>query len=112
MDPAGRRANKTGNRLEKFIKHTIEDNGYPLIDRKKFGPACCLDQPLYTTQYKICNSVYDFPLICDYILYHPVKHPEKLVIESKWQQSRGSVDEKLPYLVLNIKKKSPYKTRV
>ena len=35
-----------------------------------------------------------------------------LVIESKWQQSTGSVDEKFPYLVLNIKSRTPFKTVV
>ena len=110
MDPAGSRANKTGNRLEKFIEHTIEDNGYKFIDKKRFGAACCLDQCLYTKQYKICRSIYDSDLICDYILYHPEKHPKKLVIESKWQQSSGTAQEKLVYTVVNIKKKSPYKT--
>lgn len=35
-----------------------------------------------------------------------------MVIESKWQQASGSVDEKFPYLVENIKKQYPYKTLI
>ena len=33
-----------------------------------------------------------------------------MVIESKWQQSSGSVDEKFPYLVLNIRERYPCAT--
>lgn len=36
--------------------------------------------------------------------------PYCLIIESKWQQSGGSVDEKYPYLVQNIKKQGIYDT--
>ncbi|WP_238528438.1 PD-(D/E)XK nuclease superfamily protein [Rickettsia honei] len=46
----------------------------------------------------------------DFILYHPERYPNCLVIESKWQQSGGSVDEKYTYLVLNIKKQGIYDT--
>ena len=49
-------------------------------------------------------------MYCDFHLFHPEKHPDGLIIESKWQQSVGSVDEKYPYLVLNIKTKYPAKT--
>nr|WP_233417933.1 Dam family site-specific DNA-(adenine-N6)-methyltransferase [Rickettsia conorii] len=54
--------------------------------------------------YFISNSDSDF------ILYHPERHPNCLVIESKWQQSGGSVDEKYTDLVLNIKKQGIYDT--
>jgi hypothetical protein len=41
------------------------------------------------------------------MLYHPEKYPNKLIIECKWQQSSGSVDEKYPYNVLNIREMYP-----
>ncbi|MBU1628302.1 DNA adenine methylase, partial [bacterium] len=49
---------------------------------------------------------------CDFLLYHPELYRECLVIESKWQQTPGSVDEKFPYLSMNIKEKFPYKAIV
>jgi hypothetical protein len=32
------------------------------------------------------------------------KFSDGLIIECKWQESAGSVDEKYPFVVLNIKK--------
>jgi hypothetical protein len=43
----------------------------------------------------------------DFLLYD-ADVDQYLVIECKWQQSPGSVDEKYPYLVRNIKEQSPY----
>jgi hypothetical protein len=47
-------------------------------------------------------SIYETPFYYDFILYHPQKWPQCLVIESKWQQVSGSVDEKYPHTILNI----------
>lgn len=112
MKQGGTTANKTGISLQDFVEHTLRKNGYDFIERKKFIPAKYLEQPIYTTQLEICKSIYDKPLKCDFILYHPQKHPDCLVIECKWQQVGGSVDEKFPFLVLNIQTKSSYKTIV
>ncbi len=49
-------------------------------------------------------------MYCDFVIYHPEKHHKCLVIESKWQQTGGSVDEKYPYAILNIQMRYPYKT--
>jgi site-specific DNA-adenine methylase len=105
MTTQGGKANKTGNTLERFIMHTLDDKGYTFIDRKNFQKACFLHQPFYTRQYHIGQSVYGTDLNCDFILFHPEKHPNRLIIECKWQQSTGTTDEKYPYFVLNIKEK-------
>jgi DNA adenine methylase len=55
----------------------------------------------------LCTSIYGYPIKCDFILYHPELWQECLVIESKWQQSGGSADEKFPYTVFNLKEQSP-----
>jgi hypothetical protein len=34
--------------------------------------------------------------------------PDGLIIEGKWQHTTGSVEEKLPYLVMNIRQRYPY----
>lgn len=62
---------------------------------------------MYAKQFELCESVYGHIIKCDFILYHPKKWSECLVIESKWQQVSGSVDEKYPYTVLNLKQQSP-----
>lgn len=61
-------------------------------------------------QYNLCKTIYNTDLKCDFIVYHPEKQKECIVIECKWQQSGGSVDEKYPFLVENLKKQSPYKS--
>ncbi|MBL7058530.1 hypothetical protein ISS03_04280 [Patescibacteria group bacterium] len=108
----GTRANFTGNALEQIIYSTLERKDYQFVDKKNFEATRYLEQPVFTIQYPIARSVYDTQLYCDFILYHPTKHPNCLIIESKWQQSTGSVDEKFPFLVLNIKKQYPDSTIV
>ena len=103
-------ANETGKSLEDFIENHLVSAGYTFIDKKKFKPALYLEQPIYSKQVYISRSIYDTATYCDFVLYHPDKHPECLIIESKWQQSKGSVDEKYPFLVLNIQTKYPYNT--
>jgi hypothetical protein len=55
----------------------------------------------------LCESIYGHIIKCDFIVYHPRLWRECLVIESKWQQVSGSVDEKYPYTVINLKERSP-----
>ena len=112
MKQGGTTANLTGNNLQDFVEHALQKKGYGYIDKKKFKPALYLEQPIYTKQFDVCQSIYNKTLKCDFILYHPEKHPDCLVIECKWQQVGGSVDEKFPFLVLNIQTKSPYKTLI
>jgi len=108
----GTRANYTGSSLEEVIYNGILRKGYQFVEKKKFESARYLNQPVFTRQYPIGKSVYGTQLYSDFILFHPEKHPNNLIIESKWQQSAGSVDEKFPFLVLNIKDKYPSATVV
>ena len=106
----GQRANYTGNSLEEFIFSTLIRKGYQSVEYRQFDAQRFLDQPIFTTHYPIARSIYDTQLYCDFVLFHPTKHPDNLIIESKWQQSRGSVDEKFPFLIANIKEKYPHAT--
>lgn len=108
MEQGGARANKTGKSLEEFITHELEESDYLRIERIKWKTSLYLDQPVYTRQLYLCKSIYDTAVFGDFVIFHPEKYPECLVIESKWQQSAGSVDEKYPFLVKNIKTKYPY----
>lgn len=101
----GTQANYTGTVLEQYILSRLAERGYTYVPPDRFTPARALGQPIYTRKFHIGKSIYGTTQICDFILYHPQKWPNNLVIESKWQQSGGSVDEKFPYLVLNINMK-------
>ncbi len=95
-------ANYTGTVLERFILSRFADRGYTFVARNLFTPACFLDQPVFTRHFHVGQSIYGTPQYCDFIVFHPQRWPNRLIIEAKWQQSGGSVDEKYPYLILNI----------
>lgn len=103
-------ANNNGNVLEKFLADRLVLSGYTQVPNTKFNPAKYLDQPIFARKVYICRSIYDTAIYCDFLIYHPKKHPNVLAVESKWQQSGGSVDEKYPFLVANIQHQYPYKT--
>lgn len=104
----GLTANYTGNILEKFVKDRLNEREYAFVPKDKFRAMCYLEQPIYTQQFPIAKSIYDAQIYCDFIIYHPEKYPNCLIVECKWQQSKGSVDEKFPYTVANIKEKYPH----
>ena len=57
-------------------------------------------QLLYAKQVRLGNTIYNTKRNCDFILFHPIKFPNNLVIECKWQQTKGSVDENTPFYCL------------
>lgn len=103
----GGRAVKTGNALERVVLHALNDNKYSFVPPKQFLTACRFVQPFYTRQIPATKGIYGYTIRHDFMLYHPEKWPHNLIIECKWQQRRGSVDEKYPYNVLNIQQKYP-----
>lgn len=107
MEQGGKKAARTGKRLESFIENLLIED-YTYIKKEEFKTATFLDQPIYTRQLRICKSIYDSDLKGDFVIHHPEKWPKCLVVEAKWQQIGGSVDEKFPYLVMNIKERYPY----
>ncbi len=105
-ESSGSKANKTGNLLERLIRESLQSRGYAYIPFKNFSDAkngTLAHRPIYTAQALIGKTIYDTDRKCDFLLYHPQKFPQNLVIECKWQQTGGSVDEKFPFLVENIR---------
>ncbi len=100
-------ANKTGNELEIFINNCLVRKGYVFVPKTRFIASQVLAQPIYTRQFSLGETIYNTAWR-DFILYHPIKHSNCLVIESKWQQSGGSADEKYSYTILNVRKQSVY----
>lgn len=107
---SGTRANETGNSLQTFVLHKLKEKGYQQVDKKHFKALRYMEQSIFTPQFPLCKGIYDNDVKCDFILYHPTKQKDCLVIECKWQEKSGSVDEKFPYLVQNIKEKFPHAT--
>jgi hypothetical protein len=103
-------ANHNGNQLEKFIDERLIEKGYTHVPKERFRAATYLEQPIYSRQCFVGKSLYGTDSHCDFVIFHPEKYPDSLIIESKWQQSKGSVDEKYVYTITNIKQHYPHKT--
>lgn len=90
MVSQGRRANSNGRSAEDVI-------------------ASILDQRhvQYRRQHRIGLGIFGTPISVDFYCY-PLDGVEiGLIIESKWQELSGSADEKLVYLVENIRQCFP-----
>lgn len=104
---SGSFANHTGEELAKFVEQGLVSQGYERCDsewlfknRKRLPSGRYYAREVYVgeTIYEGKKRVVDFFLI-DTALF-----PDELIIESKWQDSAGSVEEKFPFLSLCIKK--------
>lgn len=84
----GARANRHGRTAETLIESLLYDRAphADIMHRTVIG-----------------LTVYGRALEADLYIQGLARFPDGLVIESKWQDSSGSVDEKFPYLVANIK---------
>lgn len=103
----GAQANKTGNSLELFVQQALENNGYTLFTGTKnqlFNNRKNIGGKQYAPQVPVGNSIYESPRKCDFLVLNQDKFPDGLVIECKWQEGAGSVDEKYPFLYFNIVK--------
>ena len=101
----GGQANKTGNTLEVFVERMLQDNGYTAFPNHKdqlFANRKTIGGKQYSRQVPCGTSIYDTPRKCDFLVMNQDKFPDGLIIECKWQQSSGSVDEKYPFALYNI----------
>lgn len=87
---SGKIANEAGSRAERAIACMLFERGL-----------------LYKRHKVIGTSIYGHNLRVDFFVENIPEYPEGLIIESKWQDATGSVDEKFPYLVENIVKRYP-----
>lgn len=102
---SGAFANHTGNRLESFVANALIENGYQEFDNHKrqvFFNRDTLGGKQFATQVYTGDTIYKTDRFIDILVVNKALFPDGLVIECKWQQSGGSVDEKYPYLVWNI----------
>jgi hypothetical protein len=103
----GTKANKTGNALESFVENLLIRNGYIKFQNHKrqvFGMRKSMGGKRYFKHAWCGESIYGSQRKCDFLVINKGKFPEGLIIECKWQESAGSVDEKYPFVMLNIMK--------
>lgn len=100
---SGKRAATHGRRLEGNVVSELDMLGYERIWPSSWIFAMRdMGQPVYAQQVVVGRTIYGKIRRVDFLLFHPLRHPNGLIIECKWQSSRGTVDEKYPFLVLNI----------
>jgi hypothetical protein len=104
----GKSANITGNQLEIAVQTVLLNKGFEIeMYRKweknpeKYGKEILLKNVPFKTIYGHKGNT-EFLLLSE-------KYNLRIRIECKWQQSAGSVDEKLPYLYLNTIEAMPEK---
>lgn len=106
MMSQGRTSNITGNQLEVAVKTVLIGKGFTLVKYREwikspedFGTELLLQNVPFTTVYGHRGNT-EFLLVS-------AKYNLKTRIECKWQQVSGSVDEKLPYMYLNMVEAMP-----
>lgn len=97
----GARANRRGKILENAVNELLSE-GYEEISAGRFFAMRELGQPIYARQCNTGKNIYGKQRFVDFILYHPRRWPDCLVLQCKWQTSSGSADEKYPFEVLSI----------
>lgn len=58
-------------------------------------------------QAVVGRTIYGTDLRSDFVFQNVAEYPNGVAVESKWQDVGGSVDEKFPYLVANIRECYP-----
>ena len=103
----GARANKTGNMLELNVEDTLKRHGYIEFQGNKkdaFTNRKSINGKQYIKQLLVGETIYKSKRKVDFMVFNQNNFPDGLIIECKWQQSGGSVDEKYPFLYFNILK--------
>lgn len=116
------RAESTGSVAEGTVRSVLTSRGYVELSVQEASAAepeaeqtamfrdftrRARPSRMFVAQYPIGLSIYGLPLFADFWVRGAPGFPEGLALEVKWQQSTGSVDEKFPYLVLNIQQCYP-----
>ncbi len=102
---SGAIANHTGNQLELFLENALKSHGYVEFWNHKtqaFENRKAIGGKQYLKQVPCGNTIYQTPRHVDFLIINREKFQNDLIIECKWQQSKGTVYEKFPYLVYNI----------
>lgn len=104
---SGEKATKTGNLLERFVEQILREKGYTEFWNHKataFENRTAIGGRQYIKQLPVGKTIYETLRKCDFFIINRELFPEDLIIECKWQQVTGSVDEKYPFLLFNIVK--------
>lgn len=110
IEQGGCRANRNGKGLEGQIRQTLLHHGYVELDDDKKRVLIVEDtlpmtdsKKWFVSQASIEKNLYGSRFRSDFFIYNSEKYPAGMHIESKWQGSQGSVDEKYVFTALSLK---------
>ncbi|MCY4062709.1 MAG: hypothetical protein OXG53_10110 [Chloroflexi bacterium] len=90
--------------LLQFVESQLLESGYQFVEKLRLGEIVNLRLPVYSTNVAIGKNIYNNSRKGHFLLFHPQKWPKGLVVEVRWQGVNGTVDEKFPFIVMNIKR--------
>lgn len=93
-----------------LVSTVLAQSGYIEVPRMAF--LTVLEPKRLTRQWPIGAGIDGGPMKVDFAVIGIPSLPDGLIVEVKWQGVFGSVDEKLPYLALNIEQRFPFRTIV
>lgn len=88
-----------------LLESCLDQKGYrEFLGHKKqvFDNKLAVGGKQYAKQVYVGKSIYETNRKCDYLIFNQELFPDGLIIECKWQESPGTVDEKYPYQYFNI----------
>lgn len=109
----GGRANKSGKILESNIEAILKGHNYFQVGnhiQKEFLLNAALLPKRYGKEVYIGTGIYHTELKVDFYVIGSPAISSGFIVECKWQESGGSVDEKFPYLNMNIQSSYPAPT--
>ena len=90
-----KKQSKNGYKYENRIEEVLLSCGYVKIPAKTFTEGTKLSKPVFSRQVKAGSTVFKRQWRIDFLLYHPKRWPKCLGIESKYQGTTGTAEDKI-----------------
>ena len=105
------RKEKSEETLKERVIEILELQGFECLNSKDFISSLFLKQKVFSKQY-VNDSIYKNRKYKSDFIVHNAKNKgfSTFCLDCRWQSISGTVDEKYPYFVANIKEKCEYPT--
>ncbi len=90
--------------LLEFVESQLLESGYRFVEKMRLDELVELKYPIYSKNVSVGKNIYNNNRKGHFLLFHPEKWSKGLVVEVRWQGVNGTVDEKFPFIVMNIKR--------
>ncbi len=97
---------RTGRRYEDVIKDMFSRSGFEVVPFRSWTAKPLADGSELLLTHAAYTNVYGTPGYTEFVIKSR-KLPGDVRVECKWQQTSGSVDEKMPYVYLNCVEAMP-----